>query len=209
MHLNEQSRLLITNEEKVLYVGSLHPMYGIKWMIFSVACFALATAITGLVWMDGRDLLRPYPLIPLALLLITGFACWVTYSMPFWRSFFVITDDRAIIGFGQFTIKEEQILPHQMEDWEIQENYFETLLGYGHVTLRMLEGRQIRTLHIPYLRQPHLFTRFLDEISPIRARVKEETFDGPDNPPTRQQLNQSPPQNRTSSHQQGQQPPAP
>lgn len=172
MHLNEQSRLLITNEEKVLYSGNLHAMYGIKWMLLSILCLALATLIAATGWLEGEPLFSMPRLIPVMILLLGGIICWIIYAMPFWRTFFVVTDERAIIGFGQFTIKEEQILPYQMEDWEIQENYLETLLGYGHLTLRLIEGRQLRIIHIPYLKKPHMFTRYLDEISPIRSRTE-------------------------------------
>lgn len=191
--LNPQSRLLITNEEKLLYVGNLHFLYGIKWMLLSIACFTLATALVAMVWVGGGSIMRPSIFYPLMLLLITGAATWITYSMPFWRSFFVITSERALIGFGQFTIKQEQVLPHQMEDWEIRENYFETLLGCGHLTLRLLEGRQIRLIEIPYLRNPHMFTRFLDEISPIHSRTEKEGFTPSPHPPSQPELKIAPP----------------
>lgn len=176
MKLNEQCRILITNDEKVLYMGSLHFLYGFRWLLLTFATFGVATAILANAWVNTADVTRPIILIPSALLFVTGCATWLTYAMPFWRSFFVITDQRALIGIGQFTIVQEQILPHQLEDWELRENYFETMLGFGHLTLRLLEGRQLRIINIPYLRQPHLFTRFLDEISPIKSRPQEDNF---------------------------------
>lgn len=173
--LTKPSSALITEGEKVAYNGSLHFMMGFKWLACALLCLGVSAALMfGSLFTPPTYGTALQPETIMHALAITiglvglGFLMW--YLLPFWRSFLVVTNQRALIGVGHFTSVQEQVLPYQLEDWEIRQNFFESLLGYGHVTLRLIEGRQLRIIYIPYTAQPHQFMHHLEELCPPEIR---------------------------------------
>ncbi|MBI1309236.1 MAG: hypothetical protein GC129_05250 [Proteobacteria bacterium] len=168
-------RVLITEDETVVYNGHFHFMLGIKWLLLSLALLATGAFLAyGTLYMPPPDGTAIQPTLMVRALSITaavmafGFLIW--YLLPFWRSFLVITNQRCLVGVGHFTSVQEQVLPYQLEDWELRQNFFESLLSYGHITLRLIEGRQLRIVHIPYAAEPHTFLRKLEELCPPEIR---------------------------------------
>jgi hypothetical protein len=181
MDLSHHTRQLITDDEKVVHIGKLHPFTGLRWLLVSLFNLGFALFMGwGTLWMKTSPsavTISPSDPVPtLTLLLCFGglaaaTAFFAYYLLPFWRSFLIITDKRALIGVGHFTCVQEQVLPYQLEDWEIRQNFFESLLDYGHITLRLLEGHSIRTIFIPHVWHPHAFMREIEELCPAEHRA--------------------------------------
>lgn len=170
--LKQASSALFTEGEKVTFRGHLHFMMGFRWLALALLCLSIG-AYTAFGSLTLHPAEQPDVLRRLITLTATfaGFCLLIWYLIPFWRSFMVITNQRALIGVGHFTSVHEQILPYQLEDWEIRQNIFESMLGYGHLTLRLTEGRQLRIIFLPYIAHPHQFMHHLEQLCPPDIRA--------------------------------------
>jgi hypothetical protein len=188
--LTQPSSALITEGEKVTYCGRLHFMMGVEWLVLALLCLAIGACLAfGTLFVPFHYAAPVQPsTIMHALAFVAafvGFCFLIWYLLPFWRSFLVITNRRALVGVGHFVSVQEQILPYQLEDWEIRQNFFESLLGYGHVTLRLIEGRQLRIIYLAYVAHPHQFMHHLEELCPpdIRSSATASAQRSPPPPP--------------------------
>lgn len=135
---------LLQPDERITHIAKPHLLSGFRW--FAAAAITATAA-----------LYVPY-LWPLTVILLAF------YALPFMRTEIAVTTHRLLVRQGRFHLETEEIMPHYLEDWHLDQTVFTTLMHCGTVRLTIRKGKEVRYLHIPAIAHPIKFLRALEDL---------------------------------------------
>lgn len=136
---------LLQPDERVAHIARPHLFNGVVWLLATVASAAMAATLWPILW-------------PLSVVLLA------VYILPFTRTEIAITTHRLLVRQGRFKLTTEEIMPHYLEDWHLDQNVLTTLLHCGSVILTIRKGKEVRQLRIPHVAHPIRFLRALENL---------------------------------------------
>lgn len=135
---------LLQPDERITHTARPHFFSGFGWLAGAGAVAAIALYI-------------PY-IWPAAVLLLA------VYALPFARTEIAVTTHRLLVRQGRFHLETEEIMPHYLEDWHLDQNILTTQVHCGTVTLTIRKGKEVRHLRIASLAHPIRFLRALEDL---------------------------------------------
>jgi hypothetical protein len=140
---------LLAPDETLIYTAKLHPLYGWPWLL--AALVAGLPAFLGLsfgLWS-----------IPPAVML------FIIYLLPFKHFELAVTSKRLLLRYGRFGTVLNDIPPEHINHWRLQQGLFSDLLHYGHLTIYLVAGRELRVLPLKFLWHPLTLLEALETLT--------------------------------------------
>lgn len=135
---------LLQPDERITHSAKPHLFNGWRWLAGALAAAVIAFYIP-YVW-------------PLAVVLLA------VYALPFARTEIAVTTHRLLVRQGRFHLETEEIMPHYLEDWHLDQNILTTQVHCGTVRLTIRKGKEVRYLQIPNIAHPIRFLRALEDL---------------------------------------------
>ncbi|NBX85650.1 MAG: hypothetical protein EBQ80_00160, partial [Proteobacteria bacterium] len=137
---------LLAPEETIIYTAKLHPLFGWPWLLGGVLLVGLS-----LWW---------------GIFLGLGLMVLLVYALPFKTNEIAVTTHRLLLRVGLFQLRTEGIGSVQLEEWQLRQNLLQALLHTGCVTIKVKEGRDLRTVVLNKLWHPMTFVEALETLQP-------------------------------------------
>lgn len=159
--------------EQIIRTIRRHPVVIVKpilWWLFSL----LAVGLISFVLTEGN----PIPLVDqVVLVLALAMTAYTGYRiLDWWRSYFVITDERVLLLQGIISVKVTAVRLSRVAETSFSRSVMGRILGYGELKLDAA-GEQIKLASLGYLPKPEEVYRLVTSLLLGHEEPEYPTYD--------------------------------